>query len=416
MRKIHQKNTVRYYLLLVIVLLFLFISGDFGMIDVQKTAIVMAVGIDREDDTFIVTSQIAVPQSSKQGKATETVQLVSRGKTVADAFKEINAKTGWYPKLVFCHLIILGDKTTRQNTFDALEFFLLDEYMSDNCQLATCDGLAKDLLNVTALVDPSGSVAMQKVLSPHAERVGTVMPSTLREFSIGYYSNSKSGFMPVLKTQPQQEKISGEEEQNNAPSNGTPQNGGQTQDQGGQSGQGGQGGGQSQDKPVFSAGETALFQSGKRVGTLTKEETFAFNAVKGKLRLASYSVEQENDACTLSIKRNDPKTKFSLNKDGRANFKIDVTLSAGLLDYSNALAQSSLSDAVDVPNGVFENASKRLSSQIITTFEKCRACNCDLFGVLDNLQKKQNGRLEELRYTALENAVLDVSVRFRGVR
>lgn len=416
MRKIHQKNTVRYYLLLVIVLLFLFISGDFGMIDVQKTAIIMAVGIDREDDTFIVTSQIAVPQSSKQGKATETVQLVSRGKTVADAFKEINAKTGWYPKLVFCHLIILGDKTTRQNTFDALEFFLLDEYMSDNCQLATCDGLAKDLLNVTALVDPSGSVAMQKVLSPHAERVGTVMPSTLREFSIGYYSTGKSGFMPVLKTQPQQEKISGEEEQNNAPSNGTPQNGGQTQDQSSQGGQSGQGGGQSQDKPVFSAGETALFQSGKRVGTLTKEETFAFNAVKGKLRLASYSVEQENDACTLSIKRNDPKTKFSLNKDGRANFKIDVTLSAGLLDYSNALAQSSLSDAGDVPNGVFENASKRLSSQIITTFEKCRACNCDLFGVLDNLQKKQNGRLEELRYTALENAVLDVSVRFRGVR
>ena len=161
MRKVHQKNTVRYYLLIVTVLLFLFISGDFGMIDVQKTAIVMAVGIDREEDTFIVTSQIAVPQSSKQGKATETVQLVSRGKTVADAFKEINAKTGWYPKLVFCHLIVIGEKTAQKNAFDALEFFLLDEYMSDNCLIATCDGLAKDILNVTALVDPSGSVAMQ---------------------------------------------------------------------------------------------------------------------------------------------------------------------------------------------------------------------------------------------------------------
>ena len=87
MRKAHQKNTVRYFLLITFALLFLFFSGDFGLIDVQKTAIVMAVGVDREDETFIVTSQIAVPQSSKQGKSTETVQIVSRGKTVAQAFE-----------------------------------------------------------------------------------------------------------------------------------------------------------------------------------------------------------------------------------------------------------------------------------------------------------------------------------------
>ena len=407
MRKIHQKNTVRYYLLLVLVLLFLFVSGDFGMIDVQKTAIVMAVGIDREDDTFIVTSQIAIPQSSKQGKATETVQLVSRGKTVADAFKEINAKTGWNPKLVFCRLIILGTKTTQYNAFDALEFFLLDEYMSDNCLLATSDGLAKDLLNVTALVDQSGSVAMQKVLSPHAERVGTVLPSTLREFAIGYYSQGKSGYMPVLKTQPQQEKIGNEQEQETTPQPSNPQNGGQAQGQT-------QGQSETQDKPVFSASETALFQNGKRVGTLTGEETFAFNAVKGKLRLASYSVEQDGNACTLTVKRNDPKTNFSISQDGRVGCQIDITLSAGLLDYAGA--QTRFADVGDVPDGVFESAGKRLSSQITTAFEKCRSANCDIFGVLEHLQKKENTRLETLRYTALENAVLEVSVRFRGIR
>ena len=106
MYKRHTKNTVRYYLLLIVALLFLFFSGDFGLTDVQKTAIVMAVGVDREEETFIVTSQIAIPQSSKQGKQTETVQIVSRGKTIAAAFEDINAKTGWYPKLVFCRLIL----------------------------------------------------------------------------------------------------------------------------------------------------------------------------------------------------------------------------------------------------------------------------------------------------------------------
>ena len=312
MKKIHLKNTTRYYIAVVLVFFFLFLSGDFGLVDVQKTAIVMAVGIDREDDTFILTSQIAVPQASKQGDATQTVQLVSRGKTVADAFDEINAKTGWYPKLVFCHLLILGEKTTEQNVFEALDFFLLDEYMPDNCLVATCEGVAKDLLNVTALVDPSGSLAIQKVLSQHAQRVGTAMPSTLREFAIGYFSDAKSGFLPVVKTQPQQEKIQGEKGQagqggessgqngSSGGSSGNGQGGGQSGSPsgGGQSGQKSQSGNGETDKPVFSASETALFVGGIKKGVFTEEETFAYNAVKNDLKLASYTVKTEENFCS----------------------------------------------------------------------------------------------------------------------
>ena len=60
--------------------------------------------------------------------------------------EEINAKTGWYPKLVFCNLILLGEDTAKQNVFDALDYFLLDEYLSDNCLVAACNGKAKDIL------------------------------------------------------------------------------------------------------------------------------------------------------------------------------------------------------------------------------------------------------------------------------
>ncbi len=444
MREVHQKNTVRYYLLIILILSFLFFTGDFGLIDVQKTAIVMAVGIDREEDTFIITSQIAIPQASKQGKATETVQLVSRGATVADAFEEINAKTGWYPKLVFCHLIVLGEKAVEKNAFDALDFFLLDEYMSDNCLLATCDGLAKDLLNVAALVDPSGSVAIQKILSPHAERTGSVLPTTLREFAIGYYSESRSGFLPIVKTQPQQEQVGGNGQGQNGSSNSSgsssssqssqssqssesasqsgsdsgsssgSQSGGESGSSGGGSQSGAAGGGN--DKPVFSASETALFVGGKRVDKFSQEETFAFNAVKQELRLAAYSTETNEAYCTLTIRHNNPKTKFKVGKDGRATYRVNVSMTAGLLDYSQALPKNRLRDAGDVPQNAFEAASKRLTAQIHQTFEKCRAARCDLFGIVEQLQKFENRRYEELKNDVLKNAIVNVSVRFTGVR
>ena len=419
MRSAHIKNTVRYYILIVIALIFLFFSGDFGLIDVQKTALVMAVGIDREENTFIVTSQIAIPQSSKQGQASETVQLVSRGKTVADAFEEINAKTGWYPKLVFCKLLIVGEKTAQENVMDALDFFLLDEYMSDNCLVATCDGTAKDLLNVTALVDPSGSVAMQKVLSQHAERVGTVLPTTLREFSIGYFSDSKSGYMPILKTQPQQEQIGSDtggstaEGESGGSSNSQSQNG-QSSGQSGEQSQGGQK--KEQEKPVFSAGETALFVDGKRVDKFTVEETFAFNAVKHELKLASYSIEEQDTACTLSIKHNGRKNKVILGADGRATMQIKLTLTAGLLDNSKALPLDGLGDGGDIPNGAFESAEKLLTAQITSAFEKSRTCGCDIFGIGENLQKYQSKRYKKVQATALSSALVDIKVTFRSVR
>jgi hypothetical protein len=353
----------------------------------------MAVGIDREEDTFIVTSQIAIPESSKQGQSSKTVQLVSRGKTISEAFEQINTKTGWYPKLVFCKLIVIGEKAAQDNVFDALDFFLLDEYLADDCQVAVCEGLAKDVLNVSPLVDPSSSVAIGKVLSAHAERVGTVRPTTLKDFSIGYFGDSHSALLPVLKTEPQQEEISSSNPSENSGQGGQgsdetqseseEQSGGNSQseeseqsgksqsgseEQNGEKKEGGEksqnNGEKPQNKPVFSARQTALFVRGKWQGTLTPEETFAVNAAIGKLRLANYSVDHNGQTCTLTVKRNAPKIKLEVGKDGSSRVQIQLTLTAGIADYSKALDVNELADAGDIPDGIFFAAEKKLAAEL----------------------------------------------------
>ena len=438
------KHTLFYYLALVFILICMFFSNDYGMLDVQKTAIVLAVGVDREDDTFILTSQIAVPESSKQGKATQTVELVSRGKTIADAFRQINAKTGWYPKLVFCKLIVLGEKTLEKNAMDALDFFSLDEYMSDNCLVACCDGLAKDILNTQALIDSAGSIAISKVLSTHAERVGTALPASLRQFCIGYFGKSKSGFLPIVQTQPQQEQVGGSGSsgssgnqsggdssssgggsggsgnQSGGDSSSGSGQGGQSSSGGGSGGSGGSsassGGAEKQEKPVFSASRTALIVEGKRVGELSEEETFAVCAVKRELKLAGFSVQNEDGVCTLSIKNNAPSSKLQLGADGRATMQISLTLTAGLLDYSTARDLNDLTDAGDVPATVFPLAAKKLKAQISSAYEKCRSCGCDVFELNSLLFKKHPKRFEALQKNALQESVLEVNVHFENVR
>ena len=406
MRRFFLKNSIKYYLFIVLILGFLFLSNDFGVTDVQKTAIVVAAGLDRQEDTFILTTQVAIPQSSKQGKASEAVQIVSRGKTVGEAFDEINAKTGWYPKLVFCDLILFGESAKEQDVFEALDFFLRDEYLSDDCRLAVCNGTAKDLLNTTALVDPSSSTAMKKVLSAHAERVGTVLPNTLREFAIGYFSESRSGYLPVLTTEPQQEKIGKEDKAPPQQNTTNPtQNGVGNADNPDKT----------EDKPVFSARETALFTHGKWVDTLKSNETFALACVLSKLRLASYTLQDGENACTLNIRRNSPSMKLR-STDGGFVLQVELTCTAGVLDYSKSQPIDKIGDAGDVPKEFFTLAAKKLSGEIEGVYEKCRALGCDLFGVQERLAKYGKRPFRDQQAVILPKTRAQVSVRFQNVR
>ena len=402
MRNLYSRNTPRYYILIVLFLAFLFFSNDFGLLDVQKTAIITAAGIDREGDEFILTSQIAIPQSSSQGKSTQAVQLVSRGKTISEAFEQINAKTGWYPKLVFCKLLILGKKATEQNVFDALDFFLLDEYLTDDCQVTVCDGLAKEMLDTSALVDATSSLAIEKVLSAHAERVGAVHPSTLKDFAIGHFGESKSALLPVLKKEKQQEESSSS--QTAATQNGE------------QNGQSGQNSEQEKQKPVFSAKETAMFVNGRWVGTLSPEETFAVNAATAKLRLASYSVNVQDATCTLTVKHNDPKIKLSVGKEGKGRAHVSLTMTAGIADYSKALGVNELADAGDVPDGVFAAAERKLAAELTSAYEKARGVGCDVFGIKERLIKYKSHKYHTQKENFLDNTSFAVNVRFEGVR
>ena len=440
----HSRNSVRYYLILAALVTFLFFTNDFGLIDIKKTAIVMAVGIDREGPTFILTTQIAVPQSSDQGEQAQAVQIESRGETIADAFNQINAKTGWYPKLVFCNLVVLGEQMIKSNVFDALDFFLRDEYMSDKCLVAACEGTAKEILNTKTPIDPMSGVAAQKVLSDHAARVGTVASNTLREFAMGYFSYSKSGYLPVLKPEKQQESSGengggGGEQQQSSEGGGekgaflenTPLPAAEGEQNalkgdrpvpaaGGSGGSGPSAGGQAaggkEEEKVFSASETALFYDGIYAGKLDQDETFAFSIVKNKLRLASYTPKSDGIPYTLIVKHNLPSLKFSVDDNSMARLKIKLKVTAGLQDTSYGQSIDELANAGKVPPKVFEAAKKDLEQKISQVFEKSRKSRCDVFNVLDRLQKFESDYFPAFREDILDRLIFSVDVTFESLR
>ena len=102
-----SKHTVLYYLAILAVLIFAFFTNDFNLINVQKTAIVTAIAIDKEDANFALTAMIANPASeggasgqggqnaqSGGGSAEGFATIQGKGGTIAQALEDINAKMG----------------------------------------------------------------------------------------------------------------------------------------------------------------------------------------------------------------------------------------------------------------------------------------------------------------------------------
>lgn len=406
-----RRKTPVIYVLAVIFLTILFFSNDFGLVDIQKTAIVLAVGIDRENEEFIVSSRIAVPSSSGEQKAAaDSIQVETRGDTVGAAIQEINMKTGWYPKLVFLNLIVLGETATEKNTFESLDYFLRNDYMSDDCKICCCEGKAGEKLNTKTTAESIPSLSVGKILSEHSATTGLAAVTTLREFAAGYFGVSNSGYMPVLKVD---ELSGGASGGSSGEKEGGQSGGGQAEtDSGGasetsQGGSGGESGGK-----TFSATETALFSNGVYREKLTKDETFAFLCVNGGVRLATFDAEYGGVNYTLMIKKSKPKIKFFVDDFAAPRLSVSLEMIAELQDVSSSQTIVEIAAPGKTKQAVLDEAGKKLTRLIKSVFEKSRANNCDLFDAGKRLQKYESAYYNAYRDNILERLLFYADVRF----
>ena len=399
MKRILKRAAPKFALLLGGVLLFAFFSNDFGLVDIQKTAIILAAGIDRTDEGYFLTAQVSVPKGGETQGGTASVELSGEGETVADCLVSMYADSGWVPKFDFCSLVLLGEETAKSGAMPALNYFLHNEYMSDNCAVAVAAGTAAEMLKKTSAIDDTPSLAISKLFSGAAEKSGATVRNTLRTFAVETLGVSQSSFMPYIRTLPQES------------SGGS---GGSSGDSTGSSGSSSEGGsGSTGERSVlFRAEETALFSEGKMTGLLSPEETVAYNLLMGKVKAGILTVEGENETpVSLSIKRD--KGSVSLSQDAVPRAKLEIELKVLVSDRAEKdfLAGTETNAATDTDE---RRAEELIASHTAALWEEVKASGCDLFLLSRDLWRsdpKRHAALKELFPSGLE---ADISVTVKG--
>ena len=382
MKRILKRTAPKFALFLGGALLFAFFSNDFGLVDIQKTAVILAAGIDKSGEGYELTAQISVPKGGETAGGTASVELSGKGETVADCLMMMYADSGWIPKFDFCSLVLLGEEAAREGAMPALNYFLHNEYMSDNCAVAVAEGSAGEMLKKTSAIDDTPSLAIHKLFSGAAEKTGAAVKNTLREFAVGTLGVSKSSLMPFIRTLPHESGAGSSE------GSGGKSGAGGSEGSGGKSGAGSsERSGSEKDAPVlFRAEETALFREGKMTGLLSAEETLAFNLVRGKVKAGILTVKGEDgEPVSLSIKRGGGSAKLGNEDVPRAKLSVRLKVLVSDRTEEDFMAGTETNVATDEDE---RRAEEVISSHIASLWGKCQMSGCDLLLLARELYRK----------------------------
>lgn len=420
-----RRASVVFFWLLFLALSTLFFTNDFGIVDIHKTSIIVAVGVDATDEEVQVTAQLAVPKPSQSGDNVEYTEVQGRGETVADALNEINAKTGFYPQLQFCKLILIGDSCKGKNIFRILGCFYRKNYSELTALVAMCNGKAAEMLAMPTVTSDMTTTVIQRALSDELEQCANVSSVSLKDIAVAHYSRSAACYMPLIEanvqgTSEEGDDIGGDKTQSGGgESSGSGDGGSSSNQSGGESGGGSSSGGAASgsdggQKPVeFTAKRTAIFNNGIFAGILDEQQAFALNILKNEIRYAILPCNTGEYHYALGL--------------GQADGGVDVKIVDGVPEVTvrfEAFGQiAGIKKPVDFKETAKDDnlspellkaANKAVEERLTSLMEVCRQTNCDFLGVKEEIFKRNYCCFEDLQFDALQKMRINYKVNVKS--
>lgn len=415
MKKVKKYIPILYWAIIV-ALLGLYFTNDFGLVDIHKTSYIVAVGVDAEEDEVQVTAQIAVPQPSTSGDSINYVEVQGSGYTIADALNEINAKMGTYPQLLFCQLILVGDSCKDKELFQMLGCFYRRNYSELTALVAMCEGKAADMLAKPSSIATENSEAIQKILSHELEKSGNVSKANLKSIAEDNFSESKACFMPYIEMNKPgtSQNGGGDKVGGDSVEKGQSTASGSGQSNGGQGGANAQSGGQQEEPVEFTARKTAIFSEGKFAGILNEEQSFALNMLESSIDLAVLPCTVGDVNYTVGLKGVSGKADFKVEK-GVPSLTVKFKAVAQVQGAKKVLEPHSVAHDAVVKKEVLDGAEKELKARFENLLEICRKTGCDMLGIRKQLHKYNYKYYDAFKDDVLDRMKVDYKIEIKSL-
>lgn len=383
------------YAAIILVFTVLFFTNDFGIVDIRKTSVVIGAGIDIVENGVRVTTQLAVPQPSENGENTLYTEVDGQGATVADALKEINTKTGFYPKLIFCHLIVLGESCKEGDIFALLDYFYRNEYTTLTPLVAMCDGDAAEFFKMQPSLGSNATEAVGRILDDEGKKSGNVSTVNLKTIGNGQHSAARSCYMPYITYL----KYNGGDEDEGQ---GAPQTG---------SGGGSQSGGDSE----FICNRTALFTDGKFAGILGEEQAFALNLLKNEIRRAVVACSEGDERYSVGLRNCGGGVGLAI-EEGQPKVTISFSATAQVQDKDGQGSPDELAERGVLSPQLLEGCKRELGNYFSSLTDALSSADCDALDIRTMLYRHHYGDYEALKEGILRDMQVEYKIDIKSVK
>ncbi len=391
------------YAIIFIAIFIIYFTQDFTLINIEKTALIVSLGVDKAEEEYIVTAQIAVPESNKSQSSNKEAVISSNGKTIFEAISSISEKTGWYPKLSFCNLIVIGESMLKENIMDVLLFFIRSYKIEDSAIVCSTKGEAKELLLSSSPLDNISGLSLSKIFVKDYDSASEVYTSSIKDFCSKYYSKSQHGYMPFVKTILTDESGRGGK---------TVTASATTEPESGKSGGGEKSG--SQQLVIYDATTCQLFNKGYYVGELTGEESLVLSLLNRKVKEAFLTVNAtHNDGKSGEFLITILKSKRKINLkiiDNKPVLECNLKIYARISDANFSEKINRIAELGKLNENMKFKVEEYIKEKLFSILKKSKESNCDIFECKNLLYKYHTKKYDDLKYSILENLTLNANV------
>ena len=286
-----------FILILALILVFFTPQSLFSPGENRERAIVIAIGLDKNEDEYEISFLTFIPTPNQEFKQTNSV-VSGIGSSISEALLDAQLTLGKDIGLSHAKTTIVSEKMLENDISPSLDYLSRVVSLPENTVFVCTNSSAKDLLKATSSLEENLGLKLDQLISYNANEV-YVSDTSLEAFYQGYYSEERASIIGYL------EYVEEENSQSQSASGGASDVEGdsanqkdkasqslsssQTEGTQGEEKERGSINGQSQ---ILNNGEAVLLKKGKKVAILNIDNLNSINLLNNKKSLDCIKINQ----------------------------------------------------------------------------------------------------------------------------
>ena len=195
-----KRRITRLAVLLLTVVLLVSCTGCMDSVQLKSRTIIKMVGIDREEEQYLLTLLYFAPQAQLGEKTSSTSMQViqTRGDSISQAFDRVKNYSGNRVFLGNTSFLVIGRQAAQEGLDPLLSYFNANHEVSPELYVTMTTGRAEKIIQVQSQRDSSFSQV--KGMIRQGQKNGMLGRPALRDVITRLQSDSSEPYLPLVET------------------------------------------------------------------------------------------------------------------------------------------------------------------------------------------------------------------------